>query len=256
MNITASTVAPREQVPCFRAWVTEPSVKFVHNCEQRLFPTAGRRDRPRIRPPHRARFQPRGPLSFRTTSPCRSAPRRTSSMTRSAFLSISRSDPRPLPALRRRGCSGLSCVARPIPRIGRREAVEESPLPSRIGPTSRPPGDLTLRTRAPGFIAGTGHRAVPVSRRFRPDGAAAQSPGARRAAALRFRPDPYQELPEAFMEPYFEPYRKVSFNHGAGSEGALTKGPFNSASADLRPERSTSSPFVPTGLPIVLDGRG
>src|SRR4029077_11496844 len=36
-DITASTVAPRDQVPCLPAWVTEPSLKFVHNCELRLF---------------------------------------------------------------------------------------------------------------------------------------------------------------------------------------------------------------------------
>jgi hypothetical protein len=36
-DITASIVAPTNQVPCLPSWVTEPSVKFVHNCELRLF---------------------------------------------------------------------------------------------------------------------------------------------------------------------------------------------------------------------------
>src|SRR4051812_29506723 len=36
-DITASTVAPHDSVPCLPAWATERSLKFVHNCEFRLF---------------------------------------------------------------------------------------------------------------------------------------------------------------------------------------------------------------------------
>ena len=52
-----------------------------------------------------------------------------------------------------------------------------------------------------------------------------------------YNPIHYQELPELFMDFICSLTGKSPSTTGFGSEGALTKGPFNALLADRRPEQ-------------------
>ena len=252
-DITASTVAPRGQVPSLPAWVKEPSVKFVHNCELRLFQ---RPDDAIIRGYDRRTerdFSGAG-LFFSNYEP----------LTRGAAQDIIEDT------------HGFENFTKPIRDLFRRFAAGGgpaylvSPAHPRIvdGKPSKNPRYLQNRPdledpRAT-YIAHTGARlyrrvessgpaqfpvgSVLVGRRLNPP-----EPGVRPLCV--FAPIHYQELPEAFMDLISSLTGKSPSTTGAGSEGALTKGPFNSLPPIYDLNTALVS-FVLTGLPIFSTAAG
>jgi hypothetical protein len=231
-DITASIVAPSAQVPCLPAWVTEPSVKFVHNCELRLFQ---RPDDAIVRG-----YDKRTEHDFGRTG---------------NFFSN-------YEALTRETARGIvedtiafEDFTQPVQRIFRdfvaasRPDFLVSPAHPRLveGKPSKNPRYLQVRPdledpRAT-YLAQTGARlyrriasdqpapfpvgSVPIGRRLNP-------PEAGVRPLCVFNPIHYQELPEAFMDLIASLTGKSPSTTGAGSEGALTEGPVQRAPADLR----------------------
>jgi hypothetical protein len=252
-DITASTVAPRGQVPCLPAWVTEPSLKFVHNCELRLF------QRP-------------------DDAIVRGYDKRTERDFSRSDLFLSNYEP-----ITREGARvivedvlGFEAFTAPMQKIFREFLAAEhpdylvSPSHPRIvdGKPSKNPRYLQNRPdledpRAT-YLAQTGARlyrrlpsdspapfpvgSVLMGRRLNPP-----EPGVRPLCV--FGPIHYQEVPEAFMDLIASLTGKSPSTTGAGSEGALTKGPFNA----LPPIYDLNAAFVSyilTGLPIFSTAAG
>ncbi len=90
--------------------------------------------------------------------------------------------------------------------------------------------------------------AVLMGRRLNPP-----EPGVRPLCV--YGPIHYQELPEAFMDLIASLTGKSPSTTGAGSEGALTKGPFN-ALAPIHDLNAAFVSFVLTGLPIFCSAAG
>ncbi|MGD1031072.1 MAG: hypothetical protein ABSA05_08020 [Opitutaceae bacterium] len=252
-DITASTVAPRDQVPCLPSWVVEPSVKFVHNCELRLFQ---RPDDAIVRGyDHRTeRDFSREGLFFSNYEPL---------TVRAAQDIID-------------DTLGFEHFTNPIRDLFRRFAAGGgpdylvSPAHPRVvdGKPSKNPRYLQNRpdledSRAT-YIAHTGAR---LYRRVKASGPSQFPVGSvlmgRRLnppeAGVRplcvFGPIHYQELPEAFMDLISSLTGRSPSTTGAGSEGALTKGPFNSLPPIYDLNAALVS-FVLTGLPIFSTAAG
>ncbi len=252
-DITASIVAPATQVPCLPSWVTEPSLKFVHNCELRLF------QRP-------------------DDAIVRGYDKRTERDFSRAGNFFSNYE-----ALTRETARGIvddtisfENFTAPVQRIFRdfvaasRPDFLVSPAHPRIvdGKPSKNPRYLQVRPdledpRAT-YLAQTGARlyrriasdqpapfpvgSVLIGRRLNP-------PEAGVRPLCVFNPIHYQELPEAFMDLIASLTGKSPSTTGAGSEGALTKGPFNA----LPPIYDLNAAFVSyvlTGLPIFSTAAG
>ncbi len=252
-DITASTVAPRSQVPCLPQWVTEPSLKFVHNCELRLFQ---RPDDAIVRgyDKRTERDFGRGGNFF------------------SNYEALTRDTARAIVE----DTLAFESFTAPVQKIFREFVAAErpdylvSPAHPRLvdGKPSKNPRYLQVRPdledpRAT-YLAQTGAR---LYRRLTPDQPAPfpvgsvlmgrrlnpPEPGIRPLCV--FNPIHYQELPEAFMDLIASLTGKSPSTTGAGSEGALTKGPFNA----LPPVYDLNAAFVSfvlTGLPIFSTAAG
>jgi hypothetical protein len=252
-DITASAVAPRGQVGGLPATATEPSLKFVHNCELRLFQ---RPDDAIIRG-----YDHRTEHDFGETG---------------HFFS----NYQPLTAEMARGIVedtlGFEAFTTPMRRIfheflaAGQPAFLVSPAHPRLvdGKPSKNPRYLQDRPdlRAPRatYLAQMGARlyrrlpsaapvpfpvgAVLMGRRLNPP-----EPGVRPLCV--FGPVHYQELPEAFMDLIASLTGKSPSTTGAGSEGALTKGPFN-ALPPIYDLNAAFVSFVLTGLPIFSSAAG
>ena len=118
------------------------------------------------------------------------------------------------------------------PAAGRRRPVEEPALPPAAPRPHRRQGDRRRRAvRAPG-APDAGRRAAPPPGRRRGRRAAQQPARGRRCRPLcSYGPLHYMEVPELFMEFISSMTGKSPSTTGAGSEGALTKGPFNALPA-------------------------
>jgi hypothetical protein len=252
-DITASTVAPTSQVPFLPAWVTEPSVKFVHNCELQLFQ---RPDDAIVRGYDKrterdfsgkgvfcsnyepldheaARAVVEDTLGFEAFTP-------SMSKTFYDFLASSR------PAYLVSPSHPRLVDGKPSknPRYLQKRPDLEDPRATYLAQTGarlyrRLPADAS----AP-FPVGS----VLMGRRLNPP-----EPGVRPLCV--FGPIHYQELPEAFMDLISSLTGKSPSTTGAGSEGALTKGPFNS----LPPIYDLNTALVSsilTGLPIFSTAAG
>ena len=252
-DITASTVAPREAVPGLPAWVTEPSLKFVHNCELRLFQ---RPDDAVVRGyDHRTEHDfSRGGHFFSNYEP----------LTREAARAVVED------------ALGFEAFTEPMQKTFRefvaadRPAYMVSPAHPRLvdGKPSKNPRYLQNRPdledpRAT-YLAQTGAR---LYRRLGADSPAPFPVGSvlmgRRLnppeAGVRplcvFGPIHYQEVPEAFMDLIASLTGKSPSTTGAGSEGALTKGPFN-ALPPIYDLNAALTSFILTGLPVFSTAAG
>ncbi|HZZ56638.1 MAG TPA: hypothetical protein VFE31_02325 [Opitutaceae bacterium] len=246
-DITASTVAPRAQVLGLPAWVAEPSLKFVLNCEQRLFQRPDdaivrgydrRTERDFSRPGlFCSNYEPLArpaalaivddTLGFEAfTPPLQAALRDFLAAERPAYV-VSPSHPRIVDGVRTKN-----------PRYLQYRPDLEEPRASYLAQIGarlyrRLPGDAP----AP-FPVG----AELIGRRLNP-------PEAGVRPLCVFGPIHYQELPEAFMDLIASLTGRSPSTTGAGSEGALTKGPFNA----LPPIYDLNAALVShilTGLPI------
>jgi hypothetical protein len=252
-DITASVVAPRDQVPCLPAWVIEPSLKFVHNCELRLFQRPDdaivrgydkRTERdfgrtgnffsnyePLTRDTARAIVE--DTLAFESfTEPVRKIFREFLAADRPAFL-VSPAHPRLVDGKPSKN-----------PRYLQNRPDLEDPRATYLAQTG---ARLYRRLPADGpapFPVGS----VLLGRRLNPP-----EPGIRPLCV--FNPIHYQELPEAFMDLIASLTGKSPSTTGAGSEGALTKGPFN-ALPPIYDLNAALVSFVLTGLPVFSTAAG
>ncbi len=252
-DITASAVAPRGAVPGLPAWVTEPSLKFVHNCETQLF------QRP-------------------DDAIVRGYDRRTERDFGRAGLFFSNYEPIDRPAAQAivEDAVGFETFTEPMQQMfsGFLAAGSPSHLVSPSHPRlvdgkpSKNPRYLQNRPdledpRAT-YLAQTGARlyrrlaagspapfpvgSVLMGRRLNPP-----EPGIRPLCV--YGPIHCQEVPEAFMDLIASLTGKSPSTTGTGSEGALTKGPFN-ALPPIHDLNAALVSYVLTGLPIFSTAAG
>jgi hypothetical protein len=253
-DITASVVAPRGAVAGLPGWAAERNaVKFVHNCEFRLFQ---RPDEAIVRGYDRrterdfgrhgnffsnyepldrnaARAVVEDTLGFESfTEPVRAIFREFLASERPDFL-VSPAHPRLVEGKPSKNPRYLqnrpdledprsTYLARMGARLYRRLAAD-APVPFPVG-------------------------AVLMGRRLNPP-----EPGVRPLCV--FNPIHYQELPEAFMDLIASLTGKSPSTTGAGSEGALTKGPFN-ALPPIYDLNAAYVAYVLTDLPIFCSAAG
>lgn len=252
-DITASTVAPRSAVEGGPASKARTSVKLVHNCETRLFQ---RPDDAIIRG-----YDKRTERDFSRPG---------------NFFS----NYEPLDRTAAQGVVedtlGFDAFTQPVQQIFRdflaseRPAYLVSPAHPRLveGKPSKNPRYLQYRPDLEDprstYLAQTGARlyrriaargpvvfpvgAVLMGRRLNPP-----EPGIKPLCV--YGPIHYQELPEAFMDLISSLTGKSPSTTGAGSEGALTKGPFN-ALPPIYDLNAALVSFVLTGLPAFSTAAG
>jgi len=252
-DITASTVAPRESVPGLPAWVSQPSLKFVHNCELRLFQRPDdavvrgydkRTEKDFSRPGHFfSNYEPltrdtsravvEDALGFEAfTEPMQNAFRQFVAANRPAYM-VSPSHPRIVDGKPSKN-----------PRYLQNRPDLEDPRATYLAQTgARLYRRLSAETPAP-FPVGS----VLMGRRLNPP-----ETGVRPLCV--FGPIHYQELPEAFMDLIASLTGKSPSTTGAGSEGALTKGPFN-ALPPIYDLNVALASFILTGLPVFSTAAG
>ncbi|HVU23740.1 MAG TPA: hypothetical protein VHE13_06410 [Opitutus sp.] len=252
-DITASTVAPRDRVPGLPLWVTEPGLKFVHNCERRLFQ---RPDDAIIRGYDKRTERDFGRAGnfFSNYEPLTREAARTivedtitfENFTEPvrriflAFVAADRPDYLVSPAHPRVVDGKPSKNPRylqPRPDLEDPRATYLAHMGARLYRR------LTADQPAP-FPVGS----VLMGRRQNPPDA-----GVRPLCA--FSPIHYQELPEAFMDLISSLTGKSPSTTGAGSEGALTKGPFN-ALPPIYDLNSAYVSYVLSGLHIFSTAAG
>ncbi|MEO6003801.1 MAG: hypothetical protein ABIZ04_04610 [Opitutus sp.] len=252
-DITASTVAPRGLVQGAPATATQPSLKFVHNCETRLFQ---RPDDAIIRG-----YDKRTERDFSRSD---------------NFFSNYEALDHPTAAAIVEDTLGFEAFTAPIRQIfhdflgASRPAYLVSPAHPRIvdGKPSKNPRYLQYRPDLEDprstYLAQTGVRlyrrlpatatavfpvgAVLMGRRLNPPDVGVQP-------LCVYGPIHYQELPEAFMDLIASLTGKSPSTTGAGSEGALTKGPFN-ALPPIYDLNAALVSFVLTGLPVFSTAAG
>ena len=252
-DITASTVAPRSQVPGLPAWVTQPSLKFVHNCELRLFQ---RPDDAIVRG-----YDRRTEHDFAGTG---------------HFFSNYEPLTRDVARLVVQDSLGFEAFTEPMKRAFEKFLSDEGPAylvsPShpRIvdGKPSKNPRYLQnrpdLEDPRSTYLAQTGARlyrrlaadsptpfpvgSVLMGRRLNP-------PEVGIRPLCVFGPIHYQELPEAFMDLIASLTGKSPSTTGVGSEGALTKGPFN-ALPPIYDLNAALVSYILTGLPVFSTAAG
>ena len=252
-DITASTVAPRANVQGAPVLATQGSLKFVHNCEERLFQ---RPDDAIIRG-----YDKRTERDFGRTG---------------NFFSNYESLDRVAATAIVEDTLGFESFTEPVQKIfrefldGTGPAYLVSPAHPRLvdGKPSKNPRYLQRRpdledSRAT-YLAQTGARlyrrlpatapvpfpvgAVLMGRRLNPP-----EPGV--LPLCVYSPIHYQELPEAFMDLIASLTGKSPSTTGAGSEGALTKGPFN-ALPPIYDLNAALVSFVLTELPVFSSAAG
>ena len=252
-DITASTVAPRAQVPCLPAWVKEPSLKFVHNCELRLFQRPDdaivrgydkRTERDFGLPGHFfSNYEPLSREAARSivddtlgfeafTSPMQKMFHEFLAADSPQFL-VSPAHPRIVDGKPSKN-----------PRYLQDRLDLEDPRATYLART----GARLYRRLAPDAPAPFPVGSVLMGRRLNPP-----EPGIRPLCV--FGPIHYQELPEAFMDLIASLTGKSPSTTGTGSEGALTKGPFN-ALPPIYDLNAAFVSFVLTGLPIFSTAAG
>jgi hypothetical protein len=252
-DITASSVAPRARVESLPAWVREPSLKFVHNCEFRLFQ---RPDDAVVRgyDKRTERDFSRSGLFFSNYEPISRAAARAVVEDTLAFEELT---------------APMRQTFRDFLAVGRPDFLVAPSHPRMIdGKPSKNPRYLQnrpdLEDPRAGYLAQTGARlyrrlpadapapfpvgSVLVGRRLNP-------PEAGVRPLCVFGPIHYQEVPEAFMDLIASLTGRSPSTTGAGSEGALTKGPFN-ALPPIYDLNAALASYILTGLPIFSTAAG
>ncbi len=252
-DITASAVAPAIQVPGLPAWVTEPSLKFVHNCETSLFQ---RPDDAIVRGYDRRteRDFGRAGLFFSNYEPIDRAAAQAIVEDAVGFEAFTEPMQQMFTGFLSAGSpSHLVSPSHPRlvdgkpsknPRYLQNRPDLEDPRATYLAQTgARLYRRLSATSPAP-FPVGS----VLMGRRLNPP-----EPGVRPLCV--FNPIHYQEVPEAFMDLIASLTGKSPSTTGAGSEGALTKGPFN-ALPPIHDLNAALVSYVLTGLPIFSTAAG
>ena len=252
-DITASTVAPKGRVEGLPGWVTEPSLKFVHNCELRLFQ---RPDDAVVRGYDKrterdfsrsgvffSNYEPIDRVATRAvvddargfdeyTEPMRQAFRAFLAAGHPAFI-VAPSHPRIVDGKPTKN-----------PRYLQNRPDLEEPRGSYLAHIGARLYRRLPATAAAPFPVGS----ILVGRRLNP-------PEAGVRPLCVYGPIHYQELPEAFMDLIASLTGKSPSTTGAGSEGALTKGPFN-ALPPIYDLNVALASYILTGLPIFSTAAG
>ncbi len=225
-DITASVVVPKHQLTGLGASAVEPSLKFVHNCEYRLFQRPDDAIHRGYDHQTESDFARDGNF-FSNYEPLTAAQARELLEDAIGFDKFTP----PMQDLIRRACDGrpeyFVCSAHPRIVDGK---PSKNPRYLQVRSNLRNPRDsylgrigLHLMRRVPATQpVPTPVNAVLAGRR---NNAADAAAGIRSLAV--HNPLHYMELPELFMEFICSLTGKSPSTTGAGSEGALTKGPFN-----------------------------
>lgn len=225
-DITASVVVPRDRVSGLGASAVEPSVKFVHNCEYRLFQRPD--DAVHRGYDHQTETDfARDGNFFSNYEPLTAEQARVLVEDAIGFDQFTT----PMQHLIKDACSGQPeyFVSSAHPRIVDGK-VTKNPRYLQVRTNLRNPRDsyigevglrLMRQVPAPQPVL-TPVNAVLAGRR---NNAADPSAGIRSLAV--YNPLHFMELPELFMEFICSLTGKSPSTTGAGSEGALTKAPFN-----------------------------
>jgi phosphoenolpyruvate carboxykinase (diphosphate) len=224
-DITASVIVPADRVKNLAETQTAPALKFVQNCEQRLFQRPDDAVHRGYDKQTEADFA-RPDNFFSNYEPLRPAQARE--LVEDAIGFYQFTDP-------------MQALIREVAEIGKPDYFVSSAHPRLVeGKPSKNPRYLQKRPDlvdpSPTYLAGMTARLrrqippeeplhVPVAvvlpgRRNNPP-----EPGIRSLAC--YNPIHFMELPELFMEFICSMTGKSPSTTGAGSEGALTKGPFN-----------------------------
>ncbi len=252
-DITASVVVPRESIKGTVKEFDQRALKFIHNCEYRLFQ---RPDEAIVRgydktaesdfsrsgnffsnyealPREKAKAMVENAIQFDLfTEPLQHVIRRISE-TEGADYFISTAHPRLVEGVRTKN-----------PRYLQNRPDLENPRETYLAQVG---ARLHRRIELGGYVPNNVH-AVLVGRRNNPP-----SPGIPPLAV--YNPIHYQELPEAFMDFIASLTGKSPSTTGAGSEGALTKGPFNAVPAIVDLNNALVS-YLITGLNIFSTAAG
>ncbi len=228
-DISVSTVVPAEQLSHLNPAYTNPSVKLVDNCETRLFQRPDEAITPGFDTQAEADLAKADNFisNFEPLTPAQAQDRLDDVMTFSRYTA-------PMQALLRRGAEqGHGYVVDSAqPRL-----VDGKPSPNvrylQLRPDIEDPygrlvAELGTRLYRKVDAASPVHfpvNAVLPGRRNNPP---EYDKGIRPLAV--YNPIHYQELPELFMDMIASLTGKSPSTTGAGSEGALTKGPFNALS--------------------------
>jgi hypothetical protein len=230
-DITASTIVPKTQMPHLAGDVPGPSVKIALNCEYKLF----QRPDEAIHPGFDA--QTERDLSQNHNFITNFEPLRPHDV-REIVDHVAAFDEftEPMKAFLKNAAEGdgyVVCSSKPRLVDGK---PSKNPRYLQTRPDLTRPQDRYLAEIGARLMRGMkldapvefGVGAVLMGRRNNPP-----EPGIRSLAV--YNPIHYQELPELFMELICSLTGKSPSTTGAGSEGALTKGPFNALlpSADL-----------------------
>ena len=230
-DITASVVVPAERLATLPPGTTTPAYKFADNCESRLFQRPDdaihrgldRQTEADMARPGQLRLQLR---AARRAEQARAMVEDVVEFDEFTPPMQQRSSRPP-----RRAPGYVVCSANPRLVDGK---PSKNPATSRPGPTCWTRCDRYVAER--GMRLARGDPGEPAAGLPRGGGARRPAeqparPRGRHPAAGRLRPIHYQELPELFMDFICSLTGKSPSTTGAGSEGALTKGPFNA----LRP---------------------
>ena len=223
---------------CPREYDGHPSLKLSENCEFRLFQRPDDAIHPGLDQQTEEDMSGAGPvlLELPAARPGRrgAASSRTSRV-HDAFTEPMRDARRPRNAARDGRRATRS--ARPSPRLST-ASPPRTRATCRSAPTSRTRATATWPRWVPGSTAGcpctqpvvfpvisvlSGRRNNPPEEGIRP--------------LCVYGPIHYQELPELFMDYVCSLTGKSPSTTGAGSEGALTKGPFNALARDRRSQQ-------------------
>ncbi|WP_231863567.1 hypothetical protein [Cephaloticoccus capnophilus] len=260
-DITSSVVVPRKQLASglgrldgLSSTTAEPSLKFVHNCEYRLFQRPDEAIRRGYDHQTESDFAQEDNFfsNYEALTPADARALVEDALRLDQFTA-------PMQALIRRACSGKPdyFVSSAHPRIVDGQP-SKNPRYLQVRSNLRNPREtyiakigLHLARRVPlDQPVHTPINAVLAGRRNNP---AAPKSGIRSLAV--YGPLHYMELPELFMEFICSLTGKSPSTTGAGSEGALTKGPFN-ALPPIYDLNATLVSYAVTGYPGFLSSAG
>jgi phosphoenolpyruvate carboxykinase (diphosphate) len=224
-DITASVVVPTEKLSGLNAQITNPAVKFSLNCENRLF----QRPDDAI---HRG-YDKQAELDFSLTGnffsnyePLKLETAKEMLDDVIEFTQYTEPVQRLIRDFVEKGDANF-LVATSHPRVINGKPTKNprylQPRPDRMEPRETYVADISMRLQRRVPLGQPVHKPVNVvvpGRRNNPP-----EPGVRSLAV--YNPIHFMELPELFMEYICSLTGKSPSTTGAGSEGALTKGPFN-----------------------------
>jgi hypothetical protein len=226
-DITASVVVPAERLPHLNPDYSNPSVKFVHNCEARLFQRPDEAiHRGYDKQAEQDLSEPGNFLS--NFEPLRQADARA--LTEDAIGFVTYTDPMRqliLAAAKNGGVEffASSCHPRIVDGQPSKNPRYLQKRPDLAHPCETYLAEMATRLQRRLPLAApiyTPVNAVMPGRRNNPP-----DPVSRIRSLAVFNPIHHLELPELFMELISSMTGKSPSTTGAGSEGALTKGPFN-----------------------------